>query len=197
MVKDPAFKGSFQAHYPPGTEGRSTTTKTVPNQEKTSNYQTAKLSRDSKGTGYGKHEEGDPAIIYDTYDSTVPVYVTINYDITLRSEYQQQMNTMTHPFGTRPGGANHVVLRHNKRKFEAFIGQDFASDNTVADIGEGERNFQTKIEIKVLAALIGHGDNQEKPKVVVRENAVDVKLMRERVILQDEAENTVDKKYRE
>ena len=49
----------------------------------------------------------------------------------------------------------------------------------------------------MLGALIGHGPNQEKPKVVIRENAVDVKISRERVMTQDEAEHTTNKKYRE
>ena len=127
----------------------------------------------------------------------MPIYVEATYSINLRTEYQQQMNNMVQPFITRPGGPNHLMLEHNGRRYEAFIGQDFSTNNNVADIGEDERNYKTTIELKVLGALIGHGPNQEKPKVVIRENAVDVKLMRERVSLGDTADNTNDKKYRE
>lgn len=136
-------------------------------------------------------------VIYETITIPLPVYVEATYTISLRTEYQQQMNDIVHSFITKPGGPNHIIIKHNGLRYEGFIGQDFSTDNNVADMGEGERNFQTTIEFKVLGAVIGHGPNQERPKRVVRENAVDVKIMRERVILQDEAEHTTDKKYRE
>lgn len=151
----------------------------------------------AKKTPLNFRTQKNSRVVYETVSIPMPVYVEATYSISVRSEYQQQMNNMVHPFITTPGGANHIIISHDNHKFEGFIGQDFASENTVADMGEGERNFQTKIEFKVIGALIGHGPNQEKPKVVIRENAVDVKLMRERVILQDEAEYTTDKKYRE
>ena len=196
FVKDRTRKGTAHANLPEVNDkkGGAITIARRIKQDKSAAYANASAK---KTPPLNFRTKKNARVVYETVTVPLPTYVDVTYSISLRTEYQQQMNTMTHPFVTRPGGANHVVLRHNNRKFEAFIGQDFAGDNTVADIGEGERNFQTKIEIKVLAALIGHGDNQEKPKVVVRENAVDVKLMRERVILQDEAENTVDKKYRE
>ena len=60
-------------------------------------------------------------------------------------------------------------------------------------MGDGERNYVTTVEIKVLGALIGDGPNQEKPKRAIRETIVDVKLMRERVVLGDEAQFAEDK----
>lgn len=136
-------------------------------------------------------------VVYETITVPMPVYVETTYTINLRTEYQQQMNDMVQPFVTRPGGPNHIILKHNNHRYEGFLGQDFSSDNTVADMGEGERSFQTTIELKVLGALIGHGPNQERPKRVIRENAVDVKMMRERVMLDDDAEFTDSEKYRE
>ena len=47
----------------------------------------------------------------------------------------------------------------------------------------GERRYETTVELKVIAALIGDGPNQETPKFVKRENAVDFKILRERSIL--------------
>ena len=44
------------------------------------------------------------------------------------------------------------------------------------------KDSKTKIDIKVLGYLIGEGKNQETPKLVYRENAVDVKIGRERVV---------------
>ena len=48
-----------------------------------------------------------------------------------------------------------------------------------------ERKYQTKITIDVLGYVIGEGDNQKNPKIVIRENAVEVKIPREHVILGD------------
>ena len=151
------------------------------NKKKPINFRTAKNDR----------------VVYETITIPMPVYVEVTYTINLRTEYQQQMNDMVQPFVTRPGGPNHLILKHNGHRYEGFLGQEFSSENTVADMGEGERNFQTSIELKVLGALIGHGPNQERPKRVIRENAVDVKLMRERVVLGDDAEFTDSEKYRE
>tara|TARA_B100000131_G_scaffold285831_1_gene295363 strand:- start:33 stop:866 length:834 start_codon:yes stop_codon:yes gene_type:complete len=185
MVKDPAFKGSFQAHYPKGAEGSSTTTKRVPNQEKTSNFQTAEFSRDSKGTGYGKHEDGDSAIVYDSYNSPVPVYLTINYDITLRTEYQQQMNDLLLPFITSTGGINSFYFGKDGHRFEAFIQQEFAQNNNIANLGEQERIFETKVTIKVLGYLVGEGLNNKEPTLSRRENRAKIRFSRERTIVGD------------
>ena len=48
---------------------------------------------------------------------------------------------------------------------------------------QGERRYETTVELKVIAALIGDGPNQETPKFVRRENAVSFKILRERSIL--------------
>ena len=45
--------------------------------------------------------------------------------------------------------------------------------------------YETSIKIKVLGYLLGEGPNRERPKITIRENAVEVKIPRERVILGD------------
>jgi len=56
--------------------------------------------------------------------------------------------------------------------------------------------YQTTVNIKVLGHLIGQDVNQDQPKVVVRENRVDVKIPRERVIMGDDPEHDDDAFYR-
>ena len=58
------------------------------------------------------------------------------------------------------------------------------------DLGEDERMFETKLDIRVLGHLIGQGNNQEKPKIVIRENAVKFLFPRERVVMGDEHPDT-------
>ena len=112
----------------------------------------------------------------------MPVYVEVTYTISLRAEYQQQMNDMVHPFITEPGGTNYLTVQNNNHSYEAFLEGDFALENTLTDM-QGERSYETTIQLKVLAALIGDSVNQETPKYIKRESVVDVKIARERTIL--------------
>jgi len=184
MTKDPSFKGAFQAHYPRGTEGSSTVVKRNVNQEKTSNFQTAQLSRDSKGTGYGKAEQ-DSAIVYNYYNSTIPVYITVMYDITLRSEYQQQMNDILQPFITTTGQINAFIFGKDGHRFEGFIQQEFGQNNNIANLAEQERMFETKVSIKVLGYLVGEGLNMNRPSLSRKENRAKIRFSRERTIVGD------------
>ena len=128
-------------------------------------------------------------IVYETITIPMPVYIDVTYKITCRTEYQQQMNQVMQPFITKTGGVNYFVLDRDGHRFEGFMGDDFALESNVAEMGEDQRYYQTTFDIKVLAYLIGAGENQDTPKAVIRENAVDVKILRERVIFGDDIEH--------
>ena len=115
----------------------------------------------------------------------LPVYVDVEYEVTLRTEYQQQMNEMVTPFVTKTGGINHFLLEKDGHRFEGFIDQNFSQNNNISTLEADERMYQTMVKIKILGYLIGEGKNQAKPKVVIRENAVEVKIPKERVIYGD------------
>jgi len=76
-------------------------------------------------------------------------------------------------------------LKRDGHKFEAFIKGDFVNNSNMNALDMELRNFETIVTIEVLGYLIGDGPNAERPKVVIRENAVEVKIPRERVILGD------------
>ena len=196
VTKDAARKGTAWAAVPnlKDEQGGAITIARRIKQPTTSKFANADMLR-RRGQLNFRTRKADK-VVYETVSIPMPVYVDVTYKITLRTEYQQQMNDMMQPFITKPGGRNYLILSHNGHRYEAWVGQDFSADNTVADMGEGERNYQTSIELKVLGALIGEGPNQETPKLVIRENAVEVKMMRERVMLGDEAEHTEDKQYK-
>ena len=67
-----------------------------------------------------------------------------------------------------------------------FIQQDFTENNTITEIAEESRIYHTTLQLKVLGHLVGADKNQESPKVVIRETAIDVKKPRERTIMGDE-----------
>ena len=60
-----------------------------------------------------------------------------------------------------------------------------------------QRNYETSINIEVLGYLVGEGENQEKPKIVRRQNAVEFKIGRERTIVGDIPRTIKDGFYRE
>ncbi len=184
ITKDPSFKGGFQAHLPRGAEGSTTVRKKTVNQEKTSNYQTAELSRESNSTGYGK-ADADGTVVYNHYTSTIPTYINVTYELVLRSEFQQQMNDLLQPFITVTGQINSFLFSKDGHKFEAFIQQDFGQNNNMASLGEQERMFETKVTIKVLGYLVGEGLNMNRPSLSRKENRAKIRFSRERTIIGD------------
>ena len=97
----------------------------------------------SKQLNYPGHDSS--GICFDDYFIPIPTYVNITYNVTLRSEYQQQMNDMITPFITYPGQVNHFVFKKDNHKYEAFVQQDFAMNNNITNMGEEERKFSNPI----------------------------------------------------
>ena len=60
-----------------------------------------------------------------------------------------------------------------------------------------ERNYETNINIEVLGYLIGAGENEERPQIVKRENAVEFKFSREQTMVGDIPTTVKDAFYRE
>ena len=177
LSKDPSFKGAVQADMRPIKDGvrdyRGGAFRLLSriNQEKTSQLQAAKNARDFSPSKRSYPSYGT-TVVFDEYYIPVPTYVAITYSITVRTEYQQQMNQIVMPFITRTGQLNHFVFKKDNHSFEAFIQQDFAAENNLSSMAEDERTFKTKIDVKVLGYLIGEGINEERPKVIKRETVV-------------------------
>jgi|TARA_Y100000310_G_scaffold98156_1_gene95841 hypothetical protein len=130
----------------------------------------------------------NPKTVYETITIPIPVYLDITYSVFLRTEYQEQMNEIMTPFLTKTGGINYFTVTRDSHRYEAFIQEDFALDNNVNLMEEEEREYKTKIEIKVLGYIYGKDKNDDQPKIVIRENIVDVKIGRERVVWDDDPE---------
>jgi len=199
MIKDLANKGTVFGAVPPAFVasklGDTITVARQINQKKTANFANAKTKYTYGQLNFRTRKE-NKRVVYDTVTIPIPVYVETTYKITIRTEYQQQMNEVLQPFITTTRGTTQIKISHEEHFYEAFVQGDFTQDNTAGALALNERNFKTAIEIKVLGHLIGDGPNDEKPRIVKRENAVDVKLPRERVILGD-IPDIKNSKYRE
>ena len=201
LEKDKTFKGAVQAHLEPpkdaSREYRNGAFRVISqiNQEKTRNYQAAE-AKDKKGQSYFPHNS--KKIVYDVYYVPLPVYIKVMYNINIRTEYQQQMNHLVTPFISKTGQINHFLMKTEDHTYEAFIEASFDQTNNLASMGEEERKFETKVSIKVLGYIHGDGSpNEERPKVIKKETIVEIKLPRERVMLEDEIPwKKKDNKYR-
>jgi len=186
--KDPSFKGGYQANLfantsgPRGYRKHQRMIKKNIAQEATRERATVKSFKDVKQHHYPIENK---KVVYEEIYMPIPVWVTSMYTITLRTEYQQQMNDLMTPFATRTGNINSLLIDYDGHRYEAFIQSDIAQGNNLSNLGEEERAFQTKVTIKVLGYLLGDGTNEEVPKIIKKETIVEVKLVRERTIVGD------------
>ena len=186
LAKDPSKKGTAWANiFPVNDErGGSMVVARRIQQEKTSNFANA----DSKRV-YGQENfrtrKKNKKVVYETITIPQPTYIEATYNINLMSIYQQQMNEMTTPFITTTGNIAQFGIRRDGHFYEAFIDGNFSQQNNSSNLGEEERLYKTTISLKILGYLVGQGQNQEGPRMIVRENAVEVKIPREKVIFGD------------
>jgi len=197
VTKDPTRKGTAWANIPAVNDhkrGSITVARRI-KQDKTANYANAKSNQNYNQLNF-KTKKKNTAPVYETVTMPMPVYINCSYKISIKTEYQQQMNELVQPFITTTGGINHFIMEHENHRYEGFIDQDFSQENSVSSLDEGERYYITNITINALGSIIGDGTNQKTPNYVVRESAVEFKIQRERVILADENPFDDDGKYR-
>ena len=187
VVKDPARKGSFQANLYStkhnGRSGRLVIARKIV-QDKTRNFAVVPATRDrlTGGTKQLYYPRTNKKVVIKSLSIPIPVYVNIDYKVTLKSEYQQQMNTMLSPFMTRTGQVNAFVMKRNGHIYEGFIDQNFNSSNNVDNLGEDIRTYTSEITIRVLGYLIGEGQSDDRPVVEVHENIVEITFPNESVV---------------
>ena len=131
-------------------------------------------------------------VVYETVTMPMPIYVTVEYSVSLRSEYLQQMNDMMTPFINSGLGINYVPLHRNGHTYELFLQDSYSAENNISSLAEEERKYETKLSFKVLGYIIGNDKNDELPKIETKQNFVTVKIGRERVIVGDSPEIVVD-----
>ena len=206
--KDPTRKGTVYANlYPePDAKGGTITVARQINQKKTAEFQNAYAKRkygpdknvSGKMANSNKRNMSTQRTVYETITIPIPTWVTVNYEITVRTEYQQQLNELIRPFITIPGNSRMPKrINYENHYYEVFIDGNFGNTSNKASLGMDRRNYENTINIEVLGYLIGEGPNQEKPVIVRRENAVEFKLSREKVIFGDIPENIKGGFYRD
>ena len=194
IAKDLAKRGAYYAAVQNvgDLKGGSMTVARTIKQDKTANFANADSKRlilNAVGTGQNNFPRENKKVVYETITVPIPVYLEVTYTLTVMSEYQQQINEIITPFMTKTGAVNYFIIEKDNHRFEVFIDSDYALNNNAAALLEDARGYETKINFRVIGYIIGGDKNQEQPKIVRRENAVEVKIPREHVIFGDIPEN--------
>ena len=160
-------------------------------QDKTNNFAVADniknmngVRRTPNGQAYYPMKD-NKKIVTVSYYVPRPVSITTSYTVTIRTSYIQQMNQLVQPFMTIGDFSKAFNIFNNDHRYEAYLAGTYTAQNNSSNFTDAERVYISVIAFSVLGYLMGEGDNQIRPKVVKRENAVEVKIPRERVIVGD------------
>ena len=168
-------------------KGGYLTVNKVIQQDKTRNFANADAFRRRGQENFPlyKRDKNDK-VVYETLTIPIPIYVDVGYKIVLRTEYQEQMNDMLVPLIRISNAHRRVMVEHQSNMYEAFFGEDYTMTNNISSYENSERKYETSIDLNVYGYLIGDEKNQKQPRVVKRENAVQIRFARERIVVQDE-----------
>jgi hypothetical protein len=200
MVKNPQNKGRYGVYIPPYFDyynrGGSIEIARTIQQDKTKNFANSNAIRKSSGKDNANRQTfpgENKNIVYESVSIPMPKFVEVSYEIKLISEYQQQMNQMMEVMTTFTGSPSVFKIFNGGNQYEAFMEQNYNINNNF-ELGTDERRFETSITTMVLGYLIGAGDNQKTPNVVIRESAAKIRIQRERTIVGDMPEFRKDSK---
>ena len=205
VIVNPANKARYGVDIPPYFDyykrGGSIEIARQIQQDKTKNFANADSIRRSS-TKKDKNHQTFPGensnVVYESLYVPMPTYVEVEYNITLISEYQQQMNELVAPYMAKTGKPSVFRVEHEGNKYECFVDESFSAENNTSGLDVNERLFKTNVSMKVLGYIIGSDKNQDTPVIVHRQSAAKIRFQRERVILGDEIEAHIGlkEKYR-
>tara|TARA_R100000664_G_scaffold21265_1_gene30557 strand:+ start:1995 stop:2912 length:918 start_codon:yes stop_codon:yes gene_type:complete len=186
MQKSLTKKGSVYGNVPPEVQGNSIVFQKRIKQDKTSNFEGARIKRSKGQINFPSPPE---KTVYQFAYAPMPVYLYITYQVTIRTQYIQQMNQALLPFLNKGGGINYFSISKDGHRYEAFLQEDFAPQNNLSSMGTDERTIETQFNINVLGYILGSEENQEGPKVSFRESIVDIAFTKEESIFGDIPQN--------
>tara|TARA_R110002110_G_scaffold140107_3_gene327201 strand:- start:3915 stop:4766 length:852 start_codon:yes stop_codon:yes gene_type:complete len=184
LSADDAAVGSYQSYFPQDQtpEGGRVAITRVIKQDKTRNFANADTNRRTKGDPNRlDRRHSNKKVVYETLLIPKPTYVTCTFEVHIRTEYQQQMNDILPALIVDQN--NVAVVEDSGYQYELFIQEDFGLDNNIGALGTDERMFTAKIVFKVFGYLIGDGGNNTEATIIRKQNAVEWKISRERVIV--------------
>ena len=202
IKKTKASRGGFYGNTMPFNDYRRGTIPIATRimHEKTANFANAEALKRS-GTQASKTSQSainfiigrkNKKIVYETLYMPLPIYLEMNYEIKLKTEYQSQMNELVSPFVVYPGSINYFLLERNNHRYECFIQEDFTQNNTTTKMAGEARIFETTINIISYGHISSAENNEETPLIIAREGMAEFKIQRERVMTEDRIERELN-----
>ena len=168
-------------------KGGFLTVNKVIKQDKTRNFANADAHRRRNQNNFPLYRKEDNSkIVYETLTIPIPIYITVGYEFVLRTDYQEQMNDLLTPFIRVSNGHKRIIVQNNLNQYEAFFDEDYKMGNNISKYQSEERKYETTIGLNVFGYLIGDGKNEKRPRVVRRENAVEIRFAKERIVVEDD-----------
>jgi hypothetical protein len=195
ISKEISKRGRFYSpvHQNPGLQDGVYVVSRRINQEKTSNFATkdAFRNRIANATADRNKPRENKKIVYETISVPIPTYIEISYNIVVQTEYQQQMNEVLSSFiaSRRPGPDNYFKVKRDGYEYESFFDPSYNVTNNISNLQEEERTYQTDMSLNVLGYIFAPDENGNGPKITKRENAVEFKISRERIITGEKSEH--------
>jgi hypothetical protein len=153
------------------------------NDEKTSKYASNDAYRFQKKINFALN--ATPKVVYQTKSMRVPTYIDVDYTISIKTSFLQQINEILQPFIGFTRGNKHFLIKNEGFQYEAFIGDSYEVEEGATAIESEERQYISKISVKVIGYLIGESTNQDDQMVITTENPVSIKLPRENIIIEE------------
>ena len=183
VAREDNFRGAYQSYFPNdmSQEGGRVAITRVIKQDKTRNFANVEANKVSHNSGSQTPRAVNKKVVYETIMLPKPTYVTCMFEIYIRTEYQQQMNDIIPALIVDQ--KNVAIIAHDGYEYEAFIEDNYNLTSNAANLSSDERQFTAKVSFKVLGYLTGDGTNLTEPTIIRKQNAVEVVISRERVIV--------------
>jgi hypothetical protein len=164
IVKDISKRGSIYAPISriSDVQGGSITVGRVIKQDKTANFANADSKRVVLNGQETYPRKENKKVVYETLTMPIPVYLEATYKLTVKTEYQQQMNEILTPFMTAPGGINYFVAQKDGHRFEVFVESDYSIENNGSSLGEDERGYKAEISFRVIGDIMVKTTNNQR-----------------------------------
>lgn len=179
ITKDLKPKGIFPGNVVPNLFNNTYLITRKINQDKSTNFANADSLRIF---GQQNVKRENKKVVYGFKSINLPVQANFEYQIEIRTEYQQQMNELIQPFIVLTGAGNYLVIENEGHRFETFIDSSYAIENNGDKLEQEERMFKTTIKLNVIAHMVNAGANENKPNIIYSENAIEVKIPREYIL---------------
>jgi hypothetical protein len=113
-------------------------------------------------------------VIYTLYNIPIPTAVNVEYEISMISNFNIQMNDIVSPFIKYTNNINGFRLIRNGHVYECFI-EESIQLTTPEDLSESsERTFEHTINLKVKGYIHDGEMNDKGPSIIETENAPEI-----------------------